>query len=448
MMQRRTFLKMLALSGLAQVAPVGFISEAQAATPNRFWICLQAEGGWDPTNFCDPKPSENNGHNWYSAADIRTDLCRFPVAPYYASAAGDPAGDAVKWEAFWRNWGNKLVVINGIDQRTNGHDTGTRATWSGQQRSGLPSIGALIAGIVAPSASMAYIGNGGFNDAREIVAVSRINGSGDISNLQRIGNPNTPSMSNTAVTYQQAANWDLVRKTQSDRLENLMADDNQLPQNLTNMNLLYSVRNGTGNINTFLTELAKLPALTGYEVAGASRSNLRDQAKIALAAFKSGLSVAADIRVGGFDTHSDHNLNHYPMLANIFDVMNDIMTFSQTLGIQDKVNIVVGSEFGRTPGYNADGGKDHWPYNSMLFLGADFGPNARLGNVIGSSSSKQEALAIDPVTLMPVSSGGIKIRPEHVHLQLRKFAGISNATLAKRYGLGSTLEDIPLFSRV
>ncbi|HET8706460.1 MAG TPA: hypothetical protein VFM46_09175, partial [Pseudomonadales bacterium] len=179
MMQRRTFLKMLALSGLAQVAPVGFVSEAYAATPNRFWICLQAEGGWDPTNFCDPKPSENNGHNWYSSAEIRRDLCSFPVAPYCPSAAGDPVADAAKWENFWRNWGNKMLVINGIDMRTNGHDTGTRATWSGQQRSGLPSIGALIAGVIAPTAGMAYIGNGGFNDARDIVAISRINGSGD-----------------------------------------------------------------------------------------------------------------------------------------------------------------------------------------------------------------------------------------------------------------------------
>ncbi|HET8706937.1 MAG TPA: DUF1501 domain-containing protein, partial [Pseudomonadales bacterium] len=279
-------------------------------------------------------------------------------------------------------------------------------------------------------------------------AISRINGSGDISNLQRLGNPNIPSMSNTSITYQQSANWNLVRKTQSDRLAKLMAEEDQLPQTASDMNLLYASRNGSGNINTFLSELAKLPALTGYEVTGASRSNLRDQAKIALAAFKAGLSVAADIRVGGFDTHSNHNLNHYPMLANLFDVMNDIMTFSQTLGIQDKVNIVVGSEFGRTPGYNADAGKDHWPYNSMLFLGADFGPNARFGNVIGSSSTKQEALPIDPLSLLPVSTGGIKIRPEHIHLQLRKLAGVNGSTWANRYGLGSTLEDIPLFSRV
>lgn len=448
MMQRRTFLKMLALSGLTQVAPVGFISEAQAAGNNKFWISLQADGGWDPTNFCDPKPSEMSGHNWYAATDIRTDLCNYSVAPYFSGAAGNPAQDAMKWETFWRNWGNKMLVINGIDMRTNGHDTGTRATWSGQQRSGLPSFGALVAGIVNPSAGMAYIGNGGFNDPRDIVAVSRINGSGDISNLQRIANPNMPSMSNTAVTYQQATNWQTIKKAQSDRLDNLINDENQLPQNERNMNLLYSARTGSGNINNFLTELAKLPALTGYEATGATSSNMRDQAKIALAAFKSGLAVAADIRVGGFDTHSDHNVRHYPMLANIFDVMNDIMTFSQTLGIQDRVNIIVGSEFGRTAGYNADAGKDHWPYNSMLFIGADFGPNARLGNIIGASNDKHEALAVNPSTLVPVTTGGIKIRPDHIHKQLRKLAGIDTNPIATRYGLGNAVEDLPLFSGV
>ncbi|MBL8973822.1 MAG: twin-arginine translocation signal domain-containing protein, partial [Myxococcales bacterium] len=53
-MDRRNFLKVAAMTGLAVAAP----RSARALTPyaGPFYVMISARGGWDPTYLCDPKP--------------------------------------------------------------------------------------------------------------------------------------------------------------------------------------------------------------------------------------------------------------------------------------------------------------------------------------------------------------------------------------------------------
>ena len=54
-MDRRSFLKIAAMTGLAVAAP----RTARAAlSPYKgpFYVMISARGGWDPTYLCDPKP--------------------------------------------------------------------------------------------------------------------------------------------------------------------------------------------------------------------------------------------------------------------------------------------------------------------------------------------------------------------------------------------------------
>jgi uncharacterized protein (DUF1501 family) len=83
------------------------------------------------------------------------------------------------------------------------------------------------------------------------------------------------------------------------------------------------------------------------------------------------------------------------------------------------VVLVVGSDFGRTPGYNDGNGKDHWPITSMMALGAGIRGN----RVVGGTDDRHRALKVNPTTLLP-DDGGIVLRPEHVHRALRRLAGI------------------------
>ena len=53
-MQRRKFLKYLSTSGLGLTLPI-YGNGSMAAEPQRFWVLINAGGGWDPTYFIDPK---------------------------------------------------------------------------------------------------------------------------------------------------------------------------------------------------------------------------------------------------------------------------------------------------------------------------------------------------------------------------------------------------------
>jgi len=53
-MYRRQFLRYLSGSGLGLALPMS-LSYGQSSSPNRFWITVNAGGGWDPTYFVDQR---------------------------------------------------------------------------------------------------------------------------------------------------------------------------------------------------------------------------------------------------------------------------------------------------------------------------------------------------------------------------------------------------------
>lgn len=108
------------------------------------------------------------------------------------------------------------------------------------------------------------------------------------------------------------------------------------------------------------------------------------------------------------------------------------------MGIADRVFVAIGSDFGRTPGYNGGNGKDHWSVNSMILMGAGVPGN----RVIGASGPRHQLMQVNPQTLEVVESGGVRLRPDHVHAAIRKLAGLERDPLSLRYPLQE--EDINL----
>jgi hypothetical protein len=102
------------------------------------------------------------------------------------------------------------------------------------------------------------------------------------------------------------------------------------------------------------------------------------------------------------------------------------------LKIRDQLVVVIQSEMGRTPNYNAGNGKDHWSIGSALFLGRGIKGN----RLVGATDEKQFAVPLDPRALKTAKDGGIRVRPEHVHEALRELAGIADHPLSKKFPLG------------
>jgi uncharacterized protein (DUF1501 family) len=177
-----------------------------------------------------------------------------------------------------------------------------------------------------------------------------------------------------------------------------------------------------------------LQRVTQYIPAQVPKERLSQQAEIALASFKAGVCVSANLTIGQFDSHANNDPDQMKLIPEFLAGIAYLIRRAGELKIRDQLVVVVQSEMGRTPNYNAGNGKDHWSIGSVMFLG-----RAIKGNrVIGATDEKQFAVPVAPQTLKLDKEKGIRVRPEHIHAALREYAGIADHPLSKKFPLGVT----------
>jgi hypothetical protein len=101
--------------------------------------------------------------------------------------------------------------------------------------------------------------------------------------------------------------------------------------------------------------------------------------------------------------------------------MQYITDKAATLGLSDRIVILVRSEFGRTP-LNGGNGKDHWnPGGTMVFR---LPPGTGLGNrMVGATNAVHQSLAINPKT-GALDPAGVVLKPRHILDAAQKYLGI------------------------
>jgi len=429
-MYRRQFLKYIGSSGLGLLIPRQSIY-AQQAVPDRFWISVNAGGGWDPTYFIDPKGNrprlDGRGPvNSYSVNAIRSaGNIRFPGS--YPEGIDSPdANSPGHFANFFPRHASRLLVINGIDTQTNNHDSGSRYVWSGKIESGYPSFAALAAATTAPEQPLAYISNGGYDATASLVAPARI-GEGEV--FQQLAYPNASRPGGEAGDrreYFAPAIYAEIERARHARLQRLSRGAS-LPLKKSQVDELIMARVGDNNLN-------RLVSLLPDRVS----SGLEGQAEVATAAFASGIAVSANMHMGGFDTHGNHDESHSRRLTELLEGLDHLWNQIEANNLQDRVTVIVGSDFGRTPFYNDNNGKDHWNVTSIMAMGA----GVRGNRVIGATDDHVEALKINPQSLQ-LDPNGITLTPEHIHLALRRMAGVP-ASLISQFGISGP--ELNLFS--
>ena len=413
-MDRRKFIQTMSGAGLGLSLPMFTRTHAQTTSPQRFWVSVNASGGWDPTLFIDPKGDRPRADgrgpvNNYSEDAIRL-AGNIRFAGDYPEGMEPPDGDSPGHLAnFFNKHSNRLLVINGIDTQTNNHDAGSRFIWSGKIESGYPSFTALVAADAAPSEPLAFISNGGYDFTASLVAPARV-GNDDVFHqlaFPNAGRPNSPPEERLPYFIDELyAEIEVARMARLQRLQNR----ERLPLRQRQLQELFTARSGDNNLHRLVEALPENPS-----------RGLMGQAEIAVAAFASGVAVSANLSTGGFDTHGNHDQNHYRRLTELLEGIDHLWEQIEQHGLQDKVTVIVGSDFGRTPFYNSNRGKDHWNVTSIMALGAGVSGN----RVIGASDAHFDALPINPDTL-EVDPEGIVLTPEHVHVALRRLAGVSS----------------------
>ena len=422
-MKRRTLFKTLIAAG---AFASGFRLPLVHAADYRgkLFVFVQADGGWDPTSFCDPKantPGEPVINHWAERDEVRQ-AGRIPYAPFAHN------------QAFFEKYHRRMLVINGVDAQTNSHSVGIVHNWSGRNAEGYPTTTALLAAHYAPELPVPYLSFGGFSATAGLTRYTRIDNA-DL--LRNIANPATNFFSD--------ATWTALESYRAAAAERLGAAPNLLPSDSRHRGF-YRSAFATEGLKAYADAVPPENELARREeYSGPARtfwSTLRRQVQLTVLAFKTGVAVSADLWLGGFDTHTNNDPDQGWLLGNLTDSVDYLWEYAERHGVANRMVVVIGSDFGRTNFYNAAEGKDHWPIGSFIVMEK----NQRwTGRAVGETDGLHFAQRINPSTLRRDDANGTIIYPKHVHKALRRYLGIENTPGAQRYPFNNT-EDFAFFS--
>lgn len=410
-MDRRQFLKLSAALGSTAALPYSLHLNAQQVNyEGKFLVTIQAQGAWDTASFCDPKMNvagELDINNWANSNEIQT-AGNIQYAPFADN------------QAFFDKYHRDMMVINGIDYQTNSHTAGETHAWSGRISAGFPTLTSLFALQNGDSLPLAYVNNGGYGETAGLTRYTRLESSGA---LDRIINPNQLQW-DKHTNYINPDQWDLVSQYQQSReqLVNGMATVSDkmkhgrigYRQAIENSSLMGQFGNAVENAGT-LEEPTE----------GQFWNSLNLQAQLAALAMSSGVCVAADLIIGGYDTHQNHDTDQSTVLTQLTQGIDKLWEYAELYGIADRLIVVIGSDFSRTPHYNDDNGKDHWPVGSMIIMEK----NTSWGNrMVGATDGGLFNKKINPNTLEVDEANGSSIYPKHVMDSFRGYLGLNEMT--------------------
>ena len=429
-MQRRAVLKGM----LAGLSASGFRLSLAGAGNHRgkLFVFVQADGGWDPTSFCDPKrntPGEPVINHWAERDDIRQ-AGNIAYAPF------------AKNQAFFEKYYGRMLVINGVDAQTNSHTVGVVHNWSGRNSEGYPGLGAIVAAHYGGTLPVAHLNFGGFSETAGLARVTRLNNPALLRNIA------TPAEHEEGDGRHLAeADWEAIRGRLKRKATRLNKEIALLPMDARNRSFFETAMQGSELLRGYADaippeqDLEELQQWTGPDGRVENDDGLRRQAQLTVLAFKSGVAVSSDLFIGGFDTHSMHDAYQGWLLGALTDGIDYLWDYAEQHGVADRMVVVMGSDFGRTNFYNAQQGKDHWPIGSFVIMEKS---QTWTNRVVGETDDLHFALRISPTSLELDDASGTIIYPKHVHKALRRYLGIENTSGAQRFPLDNT-EDFEFF---
>ena len=403
-MLRRNFIRACCLSGLGLAVPLG--SGRADDYQGRFLIVVLAGGGWDPTMVADPRGEVNRTFNEgdiLTAGNIR-----------YAPLPGA--------SVFFNRHYQKMVVVNGINFATGSHQAGVRYCSSGHLGTGHPTLAAVYAASQAPELPLAYLTFGGYeNDEGLVPAIRNLN----TFVFKDIAKPDVSY--GGSGRYHSEWTQGLIRQARDAQLQAYAATAG-LPRYRQSEESLLVVRPGIEKLGLLQAELTEL----------ADEEHKR-QAQIGMAAFKAGIGVALNVSAvsvngGEFDSHVLHDVKQTTALVDLYEYLDFIWNEAERQGAADRLDVVVTSDFGRTPYYDSESdgnGKGHWPIGSMIVISNRI---AQANRVVGATDEGLNAIGVDPESLEP-SANGVMLTPEIVHENIRWLLGIADSLASQQFPL-------------
>jgi len=377
MLTRRNFMGQ-ALATTAVLGGAATVLASRGDTRCRF-LFVHAEGGWDPLCVFAPQ---------FDSAEIQMEPDAEPWSVGGLDLVDHPARPRTR--AFFEQRAGEFAVLNGVSTRSVNHETCQIVAATGSTSDERPDWATIL----------------GY-EQREAHSLPHIVVSG----------PAFPGPHSVFVSRAQGR-LDQV-------IDGVVLIDNDAPLRLP-------AAAPTRVVDRFLEQrgraraqaAADAPRLANYREALARARELSDSAQqlsltsgvdfggrlqTAVSALSAGVSRCASVGTGFiWDTHED-NAEQSDRFENFFsDLEAGLASLATTLGpdgvpLSEDTIVVVTSEMARTPAFNGTGGRDHWPYTSMLVRG----PGIAGGRTLGGYTSLYTGVGVDDGGGLDPSQPGI-----------------------------------------
>ena len=407
-MNRRDFMKLVGGLSMAGAWSGFHQTPAQAAQPfsELALITIYASGGWDHSYFCDPRNNPTINH-WATSASA-------------GSAGNLRYAPVAENQEFFEKYFQHMLVINGIDLETNGHEGAELVQHSGGL-SGFPILNALYGAIKGAGLPLTWLLDSSTTANLSIQSYTHLPSERQMRQLT------DTNRRDDSREFFRTSDIKIIDKFRLERLSAQLLADKTLPYMHRKMEQLYQARTGRDLMDRLAMELPA--SFDTLDLKGGSEAKISKLHRT-LVAIKAGVCVTANIRTNnGFDSHSDHDANHDQSLRELTRTLDYLWTKAEVLGIDERLVVHVTSDVGRTPFYNDNAGKDHWSSGSTIIMMKNQNWTNR---VVGLSGPEHEKTKINPVTLQE-DSAGVTLKSAHVHRALRKILGIDKHPLSQKF---------------
>lgn len=388
-MQRRDFMASLAALGGTVIPSWILPSTAHAQAPNTLYtgkilVNIRMDGG--PCQFA-----------W---SDFRNRAGQTPVevGPFRFR-------DIANNRAFVTRFAPNMLVVNGVNSETNGHDEGNRAQNTGRLDMGYPAIAELHAWQYGKTLPLAYLNSGSAFAA----SVGLRAPTPTANNLDALRAMLQPNAQNATTDFFKQGDLDKVFAARAERARALQAAGTSTPRGD------FATRQILGS-----SDSRALLAQVGAFVPATLDANFQTQ-HVALVAAQAGVASTLQFSLGGFDNHGNLDTAMVGPLNRVNDVVNYIVDKAGTMNIANRLVIRLYGEFGRTFNYNNGNGVDHYAAGGTNVI---IEPGVTHNRVVGYTGAQNQAQRINLMG-QPDPAAGFTLTPRHVHFALRKYLGIN-----------------------
>ncbi len=309
---------------------------ARAATPSkRKFIFVFAQGGWDPTRvfateFANPRVDMEAAADLGTAGGLR--YVRHPNRPSV--------------DAFMDAWHDRTVIFNGVMVGSIAHEICTMRAMTGATSGLAPDWPAILA-----------------NHDRGAFALPHL----------VLGGPSFPGEQGVAVARPGTAG----RRG--------------------------ALASGQALVDGFATQDARGVRDLQYLTDLAGGAGLAEQAAVAVDVLRNGISRCLTLSAGSafsWDTHARNDAGQSPLWEDLYGGLGQLVHMLASAPgeleptLLDETTVVVLSEMGRAPGRNGLDGKDHWPYTSIMMVGAGLTGD----RVVGGFDAAYHGERVDPAS--------------------------------------------------